>query len=210
MVRLAIIGAGDLGKQIAYYAEADKQFNVVGFFDDTITKGLFVNDKVVLGSISEVVKSFKKNNFDVLLIAVGYKHMGFRKQLFNELHLKVPFATFVHSSVHRENSSRVGAGSIIFPGVIIDHNVNILENVLVNIGCSVSHDTVIGHHSFLSPRVAIAGFCAIGAQNILGINSTIIDNIKTVDSTQLGAGTVLINTIEKKGLYVGNPSRFIK
>ena len=38
----------------------------------------------------------------------------------------------------------------------------------------------------------------------------IIDNITITDEVQTGGGTIIINDILKKGLYVGNPSRFIR
>jgi acetyltransferase-like isoleucine patch superfamily enzyme len=45
---------------------------------------------------------------------------------------------------------------------------------------------------------------------ILGINATVIDNITIVSNTQLGGGSVVIKNIEHSGLYVGNPTRFIR
>lgn len=61
-----------------------------------------------------------------------------------------------------------------------------------------------------SARIAVAGFAEIGEQCFVGINSTIIDGIKITDNTQIGAGTVVIKSIEKSGLYVGNPAKFIR
>ena len=56
----------------------------------------------------------------------------------------------------------------------------------------------------------MAGFVTIEEQCVLGINSTIIDNINIISNTQIGAGSLVIKSIEKKGLYVGNPLRFIR
>jgi acetyltransferase-like isoleucine patch superfamily enzyme len=44
----------------------------------------------------------------------------------------------------------------------------------------------------------------------LGIGTTIKDNIKIVNKTIIGAGTVVVNNIIEKGVYVGNPAKFIK
>jgi UDP-3-O-[3-hydroxymyristoyl] glucosamine N-acyltransferase len=74
----------------------------------------------------------------------------------------------------------------------------------------VAHNVVINRHCFVSACVAIAGFVKIKEKCYLGINSTIIDNITIVANTQIGAGTVVIKNIEKEGLYVGNPHRFIR
>jgi acetyltransferase-like isoleucine patch superfamily enzyme len=58
--------------------------------------------------------------------------------------------------------------------------------------------------------VALAGFIKIEELCIIGINATIIDNISIVSKTQIGGGTVVIESVENKGLYVGNPHRFIR
>jgi acetyltransferase-like isoleucine patch superfamily enzyme len=56
----------------------------------------------------------------------------------------------------------------------------------------------------------MAGFVTIEEQVIIGINATIIDNIKICKKTQIGGGTVVIKDILTHGLYVGNPAKFIR
>ena len=55
----------------------------------------------------------------------------------------------------------------------------------------------------------MAGFVNIKVQCTIGINP-IIDNISITEETRTGGGTVVIKNIEEKGLYVGNPARFIR
>ena len=210
MKKLAIIGAGDLGKQLAHLAISDNQFEVVGFFDDTKNDNELINGILVLGCINSVEKYFLSNCFDVLLIAIGYEHMNIRKYIYNRFRDIIPFAKLIHSTAIIDSTAVVKEGVVIYPGCLLDKNVVIDENVLLNLHCTIAHDTSVGSHSFLSPSVVISGFCNIGAQNVLGVNSTIIDNIITADEVQLGGGTVVINNIGIKGLYVGNPSRFIR
>jgi len=210
MKRIAIIGSGDLGQQIAYHAIVDKQFVVAGFFDDFKNTGDEVDHIPVLGKIEDIFSCFENNLFDELLIGIGYKHMTFRNKLFTEFQSKIPFATLIHSSCFVDHSSVIEAGAVIFPGCLIDQHVKIKANALLNVGCCVSHHSEIGSHSFLSPRVAVAGFVKIGDNCILGINSTIIDNITIVAQTQIGGGGVVISNLETSGLYVGNPVRFIR
>jgi len=210
MKRLAIIGSGDLGQQIAYYAITDKQFEVVGFFDDFKNKGDFVNNVPILGGVGNVISTFENGDYDELLIGIGYKHITLRGNLFNQFINKVPFACLIHSSCLVDKLSIIEKGVVVYPGCIIDHHVKIMNNVLLNVGCCVSHHTEIGMHTFLSPRVAVAGFVNIENSCIIGINATIIDNIKITSQTQVGGGAVVIKNIEKAGLYVGNPARFIR
>jgi len=210
MERLCIIGAGDLGQQIAHHARDTNKFEVVGFFDDTLAVGSKVKDKIVLGSINEVENFYERKQFDSLVIAIGYKHMHIRAVLFNKFRGTVPFAILIHPSCVIDTTVTVGEGTVLYPGCIIDKDVQLGCNVLINVASVIAHDTKIGDHSFLSPRVAIAGFVNIGKSNIIGINSTIIDNVRLTDNVQIGGGAVVIKDIDKPGLYVGNPVRFVR
>ena len=85
MKRLAIIGSGDLAHQLAYHTEADNQFQVIGFFDDFVSKGEIKNNYPVLGKTSGIESFFKEGVFDCILIGVGYNHLDFRRHMFLQL-----------------------------------------------------------------------------------------------------------------------------
>ncbi|NGM63429.1 acetyltransferase [Sphingobacterium sp. SGG-5] len=210
MKRIAIVGSGHLGQQIAYHIYQDTQDKVVAFFDDFQVKGTMMHGIPVIGGNDTVTAEYAKHTFDAVLIAVGYNHMAFRKQIFENLSDNVPFYTFIHSSVYMDKSVKIGKGSVIYPGCLIDQYVEIGDNVLMNVSGTVAHDSKIGNHCFLSPSVAIAGFVNMDEQCVVGINATIIDNISVAAQTQIGGGTVVIKSIEQPGLYVGNPARFIR
>lgn len=210
MKRIAIIGSGHLGQQIAYHIHHDSNDKVIAFFDEFQPVNTIIDDIPVIGGNNDVITKYQQNEFDAILIAIGYKHMNAKKELFQKLDRKVPFHTFIHSSCYKDPSATIGPGSVIYPGCVIDQNVSIEENVLMNISCTVAHDSVIGKHSFLSPSVAIAGFVKIREQCIIGINSTIIDHMTIAAQTQIGGGGVVIKNIDIPGLYVGNPVRYIR
>lgn len=206
---LAIIGAGHLGQQIAHYAISDFHYSKIVFFDD-VTDLQSISGHRVLGKTNDVLRNYSEGKFDELLIGFGYRHIEQRKKFFETYQKTIPFGKIIHSSCWIDKTANIEDGCVLYPHCIIEPNVKVGLNTLCNIACSVSHDSSIGSHNFLSPRVTLAGFVKIGESCILGINSTIIDNIKLCNGVQLGAGTVVINSINKKGLYVGNPHRFIR
>ena len=208
--KLAIVGSGDLGQLIAYYAAETKRYEVVGFFDDYQPVGSSINGFPILGNTESVENLFDAKRFDVLMVGIGYKHFSQRSRLFDKFQNRIPFATIIHSSANISDSCTVKEGAIILPGCILDRNVVIEENVLINTGCVIAHDSFIGKHSFLSPAVAIAGFVKIGTCCNIGINTTVIDNINICDRVRTGGGTVVIKSIDQAGLYVGCPAKFIK
>ena len=209
MKRLAIIGSGDLGKQIAHYALSDNHYQKIFFIDDYATT-TSINGIEVIGKTIDTMKLFDNNKFDELILGIGYKHLEKKKELFDYFQNKIPFGKIVHSSVWLDATAVVKAGCVVYPTCSIDAHSTIEENTVLNISCTIAHDTVIGKHCFLSPRVAIAGFVNVQELCILGINSTVIDNINIKAKTQLGGGTVVIKNITESGLYVGNPHRYIK
>ena len=209
-VRIAIIGSGDLGQSIAHYAQ-NNGFEIVGFYDD-----FQQSDKVkgvpVLGKLDKIEIDYKQNLFDSLVCAVGYNHFGFREKVYDKYHREsgIPFATIIDSSCHVDSSASIGEGVVMFPTTMVDKGCVIEDNVLLNVGVTIAHDSRVKEHSFLSARVAVAGFSTIGKRCMIGINSTIIDNISVCDDTRIGGGTLLIHNVTEKGLYVGVPARFVK
>ena len=209
MKTLAILGAGDLGQQIAHYAISDNHYERIVFFDD-FSFGKMINGIDVLGNMDDVENYFKQNYFQEIILGIGYKHLNKRKELFDKFNSKIPFGKIIHSTVWVDSTTEIKPGCVIYPGCLIDAKTKIFENTILNVSTTIAHDTIIGKHCFLSPRVSIAGFVNVEEKCIIGINSTIIDNISICANTQLGGGTVVIKNIEKPGLYVGNPSRLIR
>lgn len=210
MKKLAIIGSGDLGQQIAHHAIESDQFKVVGFFDDFKTTTEQVMGLPILGGTADILSVFQAGGFDELLIGIGYKHLAVKAKLYERFKDKIPFAKLIHRSCHIDSTAVIAEGCVIFPGCIIDQHAELHPNVLLNIGCSISHHTHIGAHSFLSPCVTIAGFVTVNTQCIIGINATLIDNINLCERIQIGGGGVVITDLNQPGLYVGNPVRFIR
>lgn len=207
--RLAIIGAGELGQQFLHYALVEGKYKIVGFFDDTLKVGEMVNGYPILGDLNQAVGLYNKE-YDCILIAIGYKHLEFKKNIFNELKSKVKFGSIFAPNSYIDETAKIGEGVVIYPGCIIDKNVTINDNVVLNIGSVVSHDSIVGSHSFVAPRASIAGFSIIGEKCFLGINSTIIDRLNIADDTIIAGGAVVVKNIDKSGVYVGVPAKFIK
>lgn len=206
MTRIAILGAGDLGRTLAHHATT-AGFEVSGFYDDSCV-GSVIDGRPVLGGLQDVATG---GDWEELVMGIGYNHLQFRQDLFTKLCTAgLKFATLIHPSAYIDRSATVEAGAIIFPGCILDAHAQVLENSLLNTGCVIAHDTVVGPHTFLGPAVQLAGFIRIGARCFLGIGTTVIDNVQMGDDTQTGGGTVVIKDTPGKVLLVGSPARVVR
>jgi sugar O-acyltransferase (sialic acid O-acetyltransferase NeuD family) len=210
MKRLAIVGAGDLGVQLAHLAAVTGNFVLSGFFDDTHRPGAIVANAPVLGDVRSIEHIHARGGFDCLTIAIGYKHIGFRQSLHARFSGFIPLATIVHPSAIIDPTCTLGEGVVVYTGCVLDMGVRIGANTLVNAGCVVGHDSEIAQDCFLSPAVAIAGFVTVNPGCVLGIGTTVIDNISIASGTRTGAGAVVTRDIDRPGLYLGIPARFTK
>lgn len=210
MKRLAIIGSGDLGQQMAYHAFSDNHYQPVGFFDDYQLVGTVKYGYPVLGKLNEIKFFFDQGKFDVIMIALGYRHLSLKENIFNKFKNSIPFGTILHSSSYIDSTCKIGNGVFIYPGCVLDMNTVVKDNVLLNVGCIIAHDSTIGEHSFLSPSVQVAGFVNIGRKVSLGIGTVVIDNISIIDNVRTGAGAVVTKNLNDHGLYVGMPAFFKK
>ena len=210
MRNLLIAGSGDLAQLMAYHARYNGNYNVIGFLDDFKVKDTFEYGLPIIGNIKDAEKLFKAKVFDELIIGIGYKHLKFRKSLFNQLVDIIPMANIIHSSGYIDKSVKIGTGNFILPGCTLDSGVEIGNNVVLNTGVTIAHDSKINSHIFVGPAVQIAGKVVIEEGCFIGIGSTIIDNIKINQDIQLGGGAVVINNLNEKGLYFGVPAKLKK
>lgn len=202
--KLAIIGSGDLAKLISFHAGL-LGYDIFGYFDDFAAKGNEVFDgKEVKDTIDNI--EYYENEFDFIIIGIGYKYLRFRKKIYNKLSTKFKFLNIIHKSVVICSSVQIGDGNLILPGCVFDDGVNIGNNNVFNTGVIIAHDTSVSSHSFYGPGVNLAGFVVLGECCFFGINSTIIDNITICDDVQTGGGAVITKNIMESGLYLGVPA----
>lgn len=210
MEKLAIIGTRDLAYQITHYVTTDNRYEVVGYIDNIETKGTIINNLPVLGSVAETEELYRSGKFDCVLIGIGYTRFDLRQKIYEELKGKVPFGRFIHSTCYVDPTAKIANGCILYPKCIIDLNVDIRENVLINWGTGVSHDTILHPHSFIAPRVTLAGCSIIGMRCMIGIGVTMIDHIHVCDDVTIGGGATVVKDITQPGIYVGMPAKFLK
>ena len=204
--RTAIIGAGALGQQMAQHLRQTTGWQVAGFFDDWAeeTSG----PESLLGTLAEVEAAYAAGRFEDLLVGIGYQHMAYRQQLFNELTAAgIPFAQFVHPAAYVDASAVLQPGVFVSPGCVLDLNVQLEPNVFLYPGCIIAHDSRVGAHSILAPGVRLAGQVRVGERCFLGIGTTVIDGLTLTDEVRTGGGAVLVHNLHELGTYVGVPAR---
>ncbi|MBH8557632.1 acetyltransferase [Hymenobacter negativus] len=208
-VRVAIIGAGSLGQQIAQHLQQTAGWAVAGFFDDFAAPATVTPHGPVLGRVDAIEAAYAGDAFDAMLMGIGYHHLAVRQQLFERLVARVPFATFVHPASYLDSSAVVEPGCFVSPGCILDLNVHLGPNTFLYPGCVLAHDTTVVGHSFLAPSVRLAGHVTVQPRCFLGIGTTVIDSLELGEDVRTGGGATVVHNLTGPGTYVGTPAKKI-
>jgi len=143
---------------------------------------------------------------DNLIISIGNNKV--RQKLSGEL--AVNFATAIHPTAIISPFSKIGKGSVVMAGTIINADTTIGDHCIINSGAIVEHDNRIANFVHISPGVSLAGNVTIGEGSHIGIGATIIQGVTVGKWATVGAGAVIIKDVPDNAVVVGNPGKVIK
>jgi acetyltransferase-like isoleucine patch superfamily enzyme len=84
------------------------------------------------------------------------------------------------------------------------------DSVILNTGCIIDHQTMIGEGSHICPGVRIAGRVKVEPGVFVGIGATVIPKVTLGCEAIIGAGAVVIEDVLPLATVVGVPARPIK
>ncbi len=209
---IAIFGVGGFGREVLTLIKDINKFqeswNIIGFFDDSHSKGELINGYPTLGTIEDL------NNWNnELAVAISIGNPQTKKRIINKINNPlISFPTLIHPSVLLGDTDyiKIGKGCIICAHNIITTNVEIKDFVIVNLACTVGHDSVIGNYSAFMPSVNISGEVCIGDSVYVGTGAKIINQLQIGENSIVGAGAVVIKDVPDNAVVAGVPAKVIK
>jgi len=188
--KIRIYGAGGHSQVIREVLE-ENGYEITETFDDKPSGRHYASKKVNTGA-RENLKEFKHDG-DPIIIAVGINKERAEISRF----LKSDFEKAIHHTAFIAKSAKIGKGTVIFAGAIIQPNTIIGEHVIVNTSASIDHDNIIGDYAHISPKAAFVG-------------ALVIPKVKIGKWCTVGAGAVVLKDVPDYSTVVGNPGRVIK
>ncbi|MBB6097847.1 sugar O-acyltransferase (sialic acid O-acetyltransferase NeuD family) [Deinobacterium chartae] len=109
------------------------------------------------------------------------------------------------ASVHP--SARIGAGTVVCAGAVVQPDAILGEHVIVNTGASVDHDCILEDFVHVAPGVRLAGGVHLEEGVLMGVASAAIPGVKVGAWSTVGAGGAVIGHLESGITAVGVPAR---
>ena len=203
---LYVIGAGGHGK-VVVSTLLECGLSVDGILDDDAAK----TGTTILGiPVTQTVESFiLRKETARALCAVGENKI--RKKLSAHLAASpLEWITAVHPAAWIHSSVRLGEGTIVFAGAVIQPDTVLGAHCIVNTGALIDHDSVIGDFCHLAPGCRITGGVSVGEGAFLGAGATVIPGVIIGSWSVIGAGSTVIRDIPPGATAVGSPARIIK
>jgi sugar O-acyltransferase (sialic acid O-acetyltransferase NeuD family) len=207
--KLLIIGAGSVGKFIAYNInQFTKSFEVIGFLDDDVTKhNSMIAGFPVIGFLDKLIEFSGKD----VAIVFGIAFPFVKKKIFEQYqNLDFEFPNFIAKDVWISEGVTLGKGCIIYPGTTINYETVIDDFVIINMNCSLGHNCTIKSYSSLAPGVNLGGNTRIGNCVELGIGSSTIQGVIVDDFAKVGGQAMVITNIPKADIFIGIPAKSMK
>lgn len=208
--KLIIVGAGGHGRVAADAASKSSQFNELYFVDDN--KELSQIGKIkCIGTITSLLNDDELLRSSSIFIAIGDNRHRF--DIYTKLkEYKAVFATIIHPTAVIGEDVYIDEGTAVFANAVINNGSHIGKGVIINTAATVDHDNEIDDFVHLSPGVHLAGNVHVCMGSWVGIGALIRNHVKIeggsiYDPVMVGAGAVVIRSINESGTYVGVPAK---
>jgi sugar O-acyltransferase (sialic acid O-acetyltransferase NeuD family) len=206
--KLLIVGAGSVGKFIAYNCEHFLQsYEIIGFLDDDPQKQQAkIAGYDVIGKMDTLAQYSGKNIALVLGIAFPKVKLKIVEQC---AQFDFEFPNLISKHAWISEHVTFGKGCIIYPGVSINYGTQIGDFVVMNMNCAIGHDSKIEDYAALAPGVNLGGHSHLRKGVDMGIGSSTIQNVEIGDFTVVGGQSMIVHSVQPDSKVIGVPGKII-
>ena len=204
---MLIVGAKGFAKEVLEVLHQLKQLDNLVFYDD-------VNDDVpaflygqfpVLKSKEAAAHYFKTVDS---CFTIGIGNPILRKKMALEFQAIGGCFTSTISPLAQigHYGNIISEGSNIMTGTVITNDVKIGVGTLINLNCTIGHDTTVGKYVEICPNVNISGHCVIDDGVFIGTSATILPKVHIGKNSVVAAGAVVSKDVPANVMVAGIPA----
>lgn len=208
MKDIILLGGGGHCKSVIDTIKNINEFNIVGILDVKEKMGTKVSDVEIIGTDDDLDYFYKQGIIYSFITLGSIGNTNPRQNLYKRsMEIGYKFPAIVDNTSMVSAHAKIGDGTFIGKGAIINADVILDLNCIINTGAIIEHDCHIGRFCHIAPGSVISGGVIIGDNTHIGTNSTIIQNVNIGDNCIIGAGSVVVSNINNNAKAYGNPCR---
>ena len=202
---MLIAGAKGFAKQLLEVVFQLKKQEGLVFYDDYDPAIESLYEIPVLKSAAAAAAYFRENDPDFALGTGNPKLRETMKRRLEEaggncVSLISPLARIAHYA-------RIGKGSSILTGAVVENDAQIGEGVLLNLNALVCHDCRVGNFVEISPGAILTGACQVGDFSFIGSGAVLKPGVKVGKHAVIAAGAVVTNDVPDHAMVAGVPAK---
>ena len=207
MKPLILVGGGGHCKSVIDVAES-AGYNILGILDTPENVGKSVLGYKVIGTDDDIPKFVDCAEF---IITVGQiKSASIRKKVAERIQeVDGQLATIIAPDAYVSKYASVGEGTIIMHRAFLNADVKVGKNVIINTLTNIGHEVIVDDFCHISTGVMVCGNAHIGKEAFIGSQSVVNQGVDIVNATVVGSLTCVNKSIVERGIYAGNPAKFI-
>ena len=89
-----------------------------------------------------------------------------------------PFAIIVAGDARMAPDVKIGAGTVVMPGVVLMAGARIGKHCIINTGATVDHDCIIEDYAHIAPGAHLCGGVHVGEGALVGVGVGIEPGVK--------------------------------
>jgi len=185
---ILLVGAGGHAKSCIDVIESTNDFAVYGLVGLGEQVGSSIMGYPVLGTDSDLPELRKKVSHALVVIG-QVKTAEPRIRLYERLQsLGFTMPVIVSKNAYVSTRSKVGSGTIVMHGAVVNASVSIGVNCIINSQSLLEHDAVVGDHTHISTKATLNGAVSVGVGAFIGSGSVLKECISIGDGCIVGMG----------------------
>lgn len=191
---------------VAEAAEAGREWRKIAFLDSRFPELRFVLGWPVIGSDHDAGRLLPE--YPALFVAFGdNRNRVDCLQTFLALGFRIP--AIVHPRAWVSPSAKVGQGTLVVGGAVVNACASLGRGCIVNTGATVDHDCRLGEGVHISPGAHVGGGASIGERSWIGIGAAIRHGIRIGADVTVGAGAAVVEDLPSGVKAFGVPARVV-